>query len=59
MDRGVLEILSVAYSFESINGWNGIYNNAQILYKKFISYARKMKISLLINIYGYKLIMKK
>ena len=46
MDRGVLEILSVAYSFESINGWNGIYNNAQILYKKFISYARKMKISL-------------
>ena len=46
MDRGVLEILSVAYSFESINGWNGIYNNDQILYKKFISYARKMKISL-------------
>lgn len=46
MDRGVLEILSVAYSFESINGWDGIYNNAQILYKKFISYARKMKISL-------------
>ena len=22
MDRGVLEILSVAYSFKSINGWN-------------------------------------
>ncbi len=46
MDRGVLEILSVAYSFESINGWKGIYNNAKILYKKFISYARKMEISL-------------
>ena len=46
MDRGVLEILSVAYSFESINGWNGIYNSAQILYKKFISYTRKMKINL-------------
>ena len=46
MDRGVLEILSVAYSFESINGWNGIYNNAQNLYEQFISYARKMGISL-------------
>lgn len=46
MDRGVLEILSVAYSFESINGWDGIYNNAQNLYEKFISYARKMEISL-------------
>ena len=46
MDRGVLEILSVAYSFESINGWDGIYNNAQNLYEKFISYARKMGISL-------------
>ena len=45
-DRGVLEILSVAYSFESINEWNGIYNNAQNLYEKFISYARKMEISL-------------
>lgn len=46
MDRGVLEILSVAYSFESINGWDEIYNNAQNLYEKFISYARKMEISL-------------
>ncbi len=46
MDRGVLEILSVAYSFESINGWNEIYNNAQNLYEKFISYARKMRINL-------------
>lgn len=46
MDRGVLEILSVAYSFESINGWNGIYKNAQNLYEQFISYARKMGISL-------------
>ena len=46
MDRGVLEILSVAYSFESINGWNGIYKNAQNLYEQFISYARKMEISL-------------
>lgn len=46
MDRGVLEILSVAYSFESINGWNGIYKNAQSLYKQFISYARNMGISL-------------
>ena len=45
-DRGVLEILSVAYSFESINEWNGIYNNAPNLYEKFISYARKMEISL-------------
>ena len=29
MDRGVLEILSVAYSFESIKQWNGIYENAE------------------------------
>ena len=46
MDRGVLEILSVAYSFESINGWDGIYKNAQNLYEKFISYTRKMGLSL-------------
>lgn len=37
MDRSVLEIISVAYSFESINQWRGIYRNSQILYEKFIS----------------------
>ncbi len=37
MDRSVLEIISVAYSFESINQWKGIYKNAQMLYEKFIS----------------------
>lgn len=46
MDRGVLEILSVAYSFESINGWDGIYKNAKELYGKFIAYANKMGIDL-------------
>ena len=46
MDRGVLEILSVAYSFESINKWDGIYKNAQNLYEEFISYVRKMGINL-------------
>ena len=37
MDRSVLEIISVAYSFESINNWPGIYANAQNLYNKFIT----------------------
>lgn len=37
MDRGILEILSVAYSFESIKKWNGIYENAEKLYKRFIT----------------------
>lgn len=46
MDRGVLEILSVAYSFESINGWDGIYKNAKEFYGKFIAYANKMGIGL-------------
>lgn len=46
MDRGVLEILSVAYSFESIKGWNGIYENAVKLYKKFIAIANKNGIDL-------------
>lgn len=39
MDRGVLEILSVAYSFESIKNWRGIYENAVDLYKRFIKIA--------------------
>ena len=34
MDRGVLEILSVAYSFENINGWKAIYSNARKLYEE-------------------------
>ena len=41
MDRGVLEILSVAYSFEHINGWKGIYSNARKLYEVFIEESRK------------------
>lgn len=41
MDRGVLEILSVAYSFEDKNKWNGIYKNAVMLYDKFIMIANK------------------
>ena len=44
MDRGILEILSVAYSFEKIKDWNGIYSNAQKLYQKFILMARKMEL---------------
>lgn len=44
MDRGILEILSVAYSFESINGWKGIYENAMQLYGEFINQANKMGI---------------
>lgn len=35
MDRGVLEILSVAYSFEKIYKWYGIYKNASDLYTVF------------------------
>lgn len=35
MDRGVLEILSVAYSFEKIYKWYGIYKNASALYNIF------------------------
>ena len=46
MDGSVLEILSVAYSFESIKGWNGIYKNSRELYEKFIAYASKMGICL-------------
>ena len=46
MDRGVLEILSVAYSFEIINGWNGIYENAEKMYKKFIAVANKNGVDL-------------
>lgn len=46
MDRGVLEILSVAYSFEDINKWNGIYKNAEMLYNKFIMITNKNGINL-------------
>lgn len=46
MDRGVLEILSVAYSFEKIKRWDGIYENAMSLYEKFNTIANKSKISL-------------
>lgn len=46
MDRGVLEILSVAYSFESIKNWGGIYENAVNLYKRFIKIADESKICL-------------
>lgn len=46
MDRDVLDVLSVAYSFEDIKKWNGIYKNAEILYKKFIEIANKNGIDL-------------
>lgn len=46
MDRGVLEILSVAYSFEDIKQWNGIYKSAEMLYNKFIIIANKNGINL-------------
>ena len=46
MDRGVLEILSVAYSFEDIKGWNGIYENAERLYRRFIEITREMGMNL-------------
>ena len=46
MDRGVLEILSVAYSFEKIKKWKGIYANARQLYEKFNTIAYENKISL-------------
>ena len=46
MDRGILEILSVAYSFEKIKKWNGIYANARQLYEKFNMITDENKISL-------------
>lgn len=46
MDRGVLEILSVAYSFEDIKKWNEIYKNAEMLYNKFIMITNKNGINL-------------
>ena len=46
MDRGVLEILSVAYSFEEIKKWEGIYENATQLYEIFHEVVDKNKISL-------------
>lgn len=46
MDRGVLEILSVAYSFEDIKNWSGIYENAEKLYKRFIAITKEREIEL-------------
>ncbi len=46
MDRGVLEILSVAYSFEDIKNWSGIYENAEKLYERFITITREREIVL-------------
>jgi len=46
MDRGVLEILSVAYSFEYIKKWNGIYKNTIDLYEKFVLIANRNGIKL-------------
>ena len=46
MDRGVLEILSVAYSFEDIKNWSGIYENAEKLYKSFIAITKERGIEL-------------
>ena len=46
MDRGVLEILSVAYSFEDIKNWSGIYENAEKLYKRFIAITKEREIRL-------------
>lgn len=46
MDRSILEILSVAYSFEIINNWKGIYRNAKNLYEQFISTSKECGIKL-------------
>ncbi len=46
MDRWVLEILSVAYSFEDIKNWSGIYENAEKLYERFITITRERGIGL-------------
>lgn len=46
MDRSVLEILSVAYSFEIINRWKGIYENARRLYEEYICAVNKIGIEL-------------
>lgn len=45
MDRSVLEILSVAYSFNDINIWAGIYDNAEELYNKFVQKVKEQKIN--------------
>ena len=37
MDRSVNEILTVAFAFEKIKGWTGIYKNAANLYRSFLS----------------------
>ena len=41
MDRSVLEIISVPYSFESIKNWQGIYANAQALYNRFVALIKE------------------
>ncbi len=46
IDSGILEILSVSYSFESINKWKGIYKNAKELYQEFIQETHKLSIRL-------------
>lgn len=45
MDRSVLEILSVAYSFNDINIWSGIYDNAEELYNKFVQKVQEQEIN--------------
>lgn len=46
MDRGVFEILSVAYSFETIKGWSAIYQNAKELYRQFGEIVKRDGITL-------------
>lgn len=45
MDRSVLEILSVAYSFNDINIWSGIYDHAEKLYNEFVKKVKKQEIN--------------
>lgn len=46
LDGWILEVLAVAYSFEKIKNWNGIYKNSVLLYQKLLLEVEKQGIDL-------------
>ena len=46
LDGWILEVLAVAYSFEKIKNWNGIYENANKLYARLIKAIEENEIQL-------------
>lgn len=46
LDGWILEVLAVAYSFEEIKNWSGIYTNAVTLYERLLEVAQENGIKL-------------